>query len=129
MAPTAAPPRRAEPLVDTLNVALLRGPLAADPTIRELADGTAVLQFDVVTSTTAGRRRVPVSWPSPPARRPNLHAGVEVVVAGTVQRRFFRSGGATQSITEVNATAVALARQRRSVERLVTAVIEQITPS
>ena len=42
--------------------------------------------------------------------------GVDVVVIGTVRRRFFRVGGATQSRTEIVADVVIPARRRRRVE-------------
>ena len=49
----------------------------------------------------------------------DLTTGADVVVIGSVRRRFFNAGGATQSRTEVVADKVVPARRRRDVERAV----------
>ena len=73
----------------------------------------------VTTRTKEGQAiTVPVSWPEAPAEA-LLDAGAEVVVAGRVQRRYFRAGGATQSRTEVVAEAVVPATARRRAHALV----------
>jgi single-strand DNA-binding protein len=60
-----------------------------------------------------------VSWFDPPAEA-GFEAGDEVVVVGAVRRRFFRAGGATQSRTEVVASAVLKATQRKAVAKALT---------
>jgi single-strand DNA-binding protein len=74
-----------------------------------------------------GRITVPVAWFDPPAKA-SFEAGAEVVVTGYVRRRFFRSGGATQSRTEVVADTVvpanSRARARKAVERAINVVAE-----
>jgi hypothetical protein len=71
-----------------------------------------VLSFDVaVRAEGCAGESVPVSWPDPPARS-TLSAGDEVVVLGRTRRRFFHSGGATASRTEILADRVVPVRQR-----------------
>ena len=43
----------------------------------------------------------------------------EVTVFGHVRRRFYRTGGATQSRTEVVADRIVATRRRRDVQRLI----------
>ena len=108
------------------NIAVIRGAIHADPNLRELPGGGAVVQFDVSTITVADGREitvsVPVAWHDPTAAQLGIvTSGAEVVVIGTVRRRFFRVGGATQSRTEVVAEAVVPTRQRK---RIATALHE-----
>jgi single-strand DNA-binding protein len=59
---------------------------------------------------------VPIAWNDPTSAQLGvLIPGAEVVVVGTVRRRFFRVGGATQSRTEVVADAVIPARRHKRV--------------
>ncbi|MEM9517071.1 MAG: hypothetical protein AAGA42_19650 [Actinomycetota bacterium] len=112
--------------LSSLNLAVIAGELPADPVRRELTDGRHIVQFDVATTTPDGDRRVPVAWSDPPRAHAELSAGVQVVVVGWVQRRFFRSAGVTQSRTEVVAASVARRRQWRSVERSITAAVQSL---
>ncbi len=112
--------------LSSLNLAVLAGELPTDPVRRELPDGRCIVQFDVTTATPDGDRRVPVAWSDPPRAHEDLSAGVHVVVVGRVQRRFFRSGGVTQSRTEVVAASVARRRQWRSVERSIAAAVASL---
>ena len=100
------------------NVAAIRGAVRADPILRELPGGGAVAQFDVVTATMSNGREltvsVPVAWHDPTdAQLGIVTSGADVVVIGTVRRRFFRVGAATQSRTEVVADVVVPTRQRK----------------
>lgn len=102
------------------NIAVIRGSVRAEPTARELPGGAVVVQFDVVTTTESDGRRlsgaVPVAWIGPTTAQLGLLAGgSEMLVVGTVRRRFFRVGGVTQSRTEVVADAVVPMRQRKRV--------------
>lgn len=102
------------------NLAVVRGTLPNEPQRRELSSGGAVVQFDVSTRLVADGRAVsasvPVAWiDPPPAVLGAIGVGVEVVVVGTVRRRFFRVGGVTQSRTEVVADSVLPARRRKQV--------------
>lgn len=105
----------------SINLAVLRGTVSNDPVHRQLPAGDLVVQFDVVIVRSDGGPKVsvPVSWPNPPsADLRALETGLEVLVIGAVQRRFFRAGGLTQSRTEVVAERVVPARRTRTVSSL-----------
>jgi single-strand DNA-binding protein len=104
------------------NVVVLRGRVAAEPVMRELASGAVVAQFDLAVADRAGTSSVPVAWIDPPPARVPAHEQ-DVVVLGSVRRRFFRAGGTTQSRTEVVAEHVVGANRRRAVERLLAATV------
>ena len=103
------------------NLVVLRGTLAAEARPRELPSGSVLTQFDLTTRDGAGTQTVPVAWFDPPASGQALEVGAELVVIGSVRRRFFRAGGATQSRTEVVADKVVPVRRRRDVERALAA--------
>ena len=65
---------------------------------------------------------MPVAWFDAPATGRALTAGTDVVVVGSVRRRFFRTAGATQSRTEVVAERIVAARRGREVRRLLESV-------
>lgn len=113
------------------NIAVIRGPIRDEPVVRELPGGGVVAQFDLNTETESdgGRQRVsvPIAWADPTAAQLGvLTAGNELVVVGTVRRRFFRVGGATQSRTEVVADAVVPARQRTRVARALQGAADRV---
>jgi single-strand DNA-binding protein len=102
------------------NIAVIRGSVRTEPTARELPGGGVVVQFDVVTTTESDGRQLsvsaPIAWSDPTtAQLGVLTGGAEVLVVGTVRRRFFRVGGVTQSRTEVVADAVVPVRQHKRV--------------
>jgi single-strand DNA-binding protein len=104
----------------TCNVTVIRGTVHAEPHQRDLPAGGMVAQFDLTTRLIADGREssvsVPVAWNDPtPADLGVVVPGAELVVVGTVRRRFFRVGGATQSRTEVVADAVVPTRRRKQV--------------
>ena len=100
-----------------MNIVVLRGTLAKEPEVRELATGSVVVSFEVSTPTPTGIANVPVAWLDPPGNVV-LTPGDEVVLAGQVRRRFFRTAGSTQSRTEVIAARVVLASNRRGASAL-----------
>ena len=106
------------------NVVVLRGMLAADPRTRDLPSGSVLTQLDLTTRDSGGTHTVPVAWFDPPPTAATLAAGDELVVIGSVRRRFFRAGGSTQSRTEVVAEKVVPSRRARAVERAIDAVCE-----
>jgi len=118
----------------TSNLALLRGVIASETVSRELPSGSTVAQFDVSTTIHTGDKAakvsVPVSWVDPPPRalKP-IAVGLEIVVAGTVRRRFFRSGGSTQSRTEVVVDAVVPVRRKKQVQDLVAETAARVAGS
>ena len=108
------------------NVVVLRGRVTVEPTHRELASGAVVVQFDLAVAEGTGTASVPVAWIDPPsARIPVLDQ--EVVVLGSVRRRFFRAGGTTQSRTEVVAEQVVGTTRRREVKRALAAAVPLLT--
>ena len=113
------------------NIAVIRGSVRAEPTVRELPGGTIVVQFDVATTTESAGRRLsvsaPIAWNDPTAaQRGILAGGSEVLVVGTVRRRFFRVGGVTQSRTEVVADAVVPRRQHKRVGTALRAAADRV---
>lgn len=104
------------------NVVLLHGTLAAEPRRRELPSGSVIAQFDLTTRDEGGTQTVPVAWFDPPAWSDELEPGTDLVVIGSVRRRFFKAAGATQSRTEVVAEKVVPARRGRDVRRAVEVV-------
>lgn len=116
------------------NLVVLRGVVNADVVERELPTGGVAVQFDVRTAATSAPPASPVSstsvnvsWIDPPAdARAAILLGEQVVVIGTVQRRFFRVGGATQSRTEVVAAKVIPARRARSVRSAIAAAARSL---
>jgi single-strand DNA-binding protein len=109
-----------------MNIVVLRGVLSRGAERRPLPSGSSVVGYEVTTRDEAGALTVPVVWPDAPATA-ELEAGVEVVVVGSVRRRFFRTGGATASRTEVVATQVVPSRQRKRAEALVHGAVAALT--
>ena len=102
------------------NVVLLRGRVSSEPRVRELPSGSAIVNLEVTTLVDDASVSVPVVVE---AAAVECTAGDEVVVVGTVRRRFFRAGGATQSRTEVLADKVVRASRTRAVQKLVESVV------
>jgi len=116
------------------NVAILRGAVRGEPMTRVLPGGGVVVQFDVLTAFgndgAVSNTSVPVAWTDPPATLlATVVDGIDVVVVGRVQRRFFRVGGATQSRTEVVAESVIPARRRKQVDAALGAIVDRLCPS
>ncbi len=112
-----------------MNVVILRGCLSSDPSCRDLPSGDILVTFEVTTRPPGGpAETVPVAWPNAPRRVATLPAGAEVVVTGRVRRRFFASGGATASRTEVLADAVLLATHRKRVDTAVRSALGRAQP-
>lgn len=118
------------------NLAVVCGAVSHEPHERRLPSGAVVIQFDVTTRVESDGKpatvSVPIAWHDPsPAQLGLLVADVDVVVIGTVRRRFFRVGGATQSRTEVVADTVIPARRQRRVDtalrRVADGLIERTT--
>ncbi|HVA74822.1 MAG TPA: hypothetical protein VNF71_09700 [Acidimicrobiales bacterium] len=90
-----------------LNLVVLEGVLARPAQDVELPSGSRLISLEVTVRRDEGPAEpVPVAWFDAPAWATSLDAGIPVVVVGRVRRRFFRSGGATQSRTEVVAARV-----------------------
>ncbi len=111
------------------NLVVLTGTVTLEPTLRELKD-RVVLQFDLDTELADGKHAsVPVAWHDPTsAQTSSFGAGDEVVVTGTVRRRFFRVGGQTQSRTEVIVATLVPARRKKSANSALAAAAASILP-
>ena len=112
-----------------MNVVVLRGTVVRPPEIRELPSGARLVSFDLRTAGPDGRAEtVPVSWADPPgADEEGLVEDAEVLVVGRIRRRFFRTGGSTQSRTEVVAERVARPRQTRRARAALEAAVGAIS--
>jgi single-strand DNA-binding protein len=96
------------------NMAVLVGRLARPAEPRELPSGDRLVSYEVTVPRQSGKAEsVPVVWFDAPASAGDYDVDEKVVVVGRVRRRFFRSGGATQSRTEVVADVVVPARQAK----------------
>ena len=104
-----------------MNIVLLHGVLTREPDVRELPSGDHVASFDLTVRDDGHETEVvPMAWPSAPLGSVDkLEPGSELIVAGRVRRRFFRAGGATQSRTEVVASAVVPSRQAKAVDKAI----------
>jgi hypothetical protein len=102
-----------------MNVCILQGRLTRPPEHRVAGDGRSLVTYEVaVDGPSGGTETVPVVWDGAPARALDLDVDAEVVAAGRVRRRWFRSAGTTQSRTEVVAVDVLPARSTKRVARL-----------
>jgi single-strand DNA-binding protein len=109
--------------IDATNVAVVQGQLSGPPRRRQLPSGSVLVEFDVTTRGDGGASSVPVAWFEPGALAETMQQGDVLLVVGHVRRRFFRSGAATQSRTEVVAQRVVAASRRARVARLLDEVI------
>ncbi len=113
-----------------LNVTVVRGCLSRPAEERVLpAHGRRVVGLDLTVRREGADRAdsVPVVWHDPPAAAASLDVGDEVVVIGHVARRFFRTGGLTQSRTEVVAHTVVPVRSAKKVEAALSDAAAQLT--
>jgi single-strand DNA-binding protein len=98
------------------NLVVLQGHVSSEPRRRDLPSGTTLLQLEVTTPGDGALLSVPVVWFEPTR---DFAPADEVTVLGHVRRRFYRTGGATQSRTEVVAECIVATRRRRDLQRLV----------
>ncbi len=89
----------------TVNVVVLAGTVAAEPVQRQLPSGDEVTEFRL-SVPEAGRRLLPLpvtAWHTAVGARAlqGIGKGDQVLVHGTLARRFYRSGAGARSLTEV----------------------------
>lgn len=112
-----------------LNVVVVRGCLTRAPEERVLPNGDRQLGLDLSVRPEDGKAEsVPVVWQGAPASALAWEPAAEVVVVGRVRRRFFRSGGSTQSRTEVVAEAVVPSRQAKKVAAAIERAVDALSP-
>jgi single-strand DNA-binding protein len=109
--------------MDASNVVVLRGVVTSEPRTRTLPSGSTVTNVEITTRGDALTASAPVVVHD---RSVTVVPGEEIVVVGSVQRRFFRAGGVTQSRTEVVAWRIVRANRRRTVERLLDEVATRL---
>jgi single-strand DNA-binding protein len=110
-----------------MNVTVLRGTLSKPPELRRLPSGDEVANFEVTTRYDGEPAdSAPVVLFAPSTGALSFDKGDEVVVTGRVRRRFYRSGGSTQSRTEVVADRIVPAGQRKRVATLLDKAIAVI---
>ena len=103
-----------------MNVCIIQGRLTRPPERRVVGDDRTLVTYEIgVERPEGGTESVPVVWEGAPAVAVDLDVDVEVVAVGRVRRRWFRSGGATQSRTEVVAEGVVPRRATKRVAKLV----------
>jgi len=94
-----------------MNVVTLRGRLSRPAEERQLPSGDRLVQLELTVARPGDKAEsVPVVCFDAPASVAGLDVDDEIVVVGRVRRRFFRTGGATQSRTEVVADQVVPSR-------------------
>jgi single-strand DNA-binding protein len=98
---------------ESFNVAIVRGACSSAPEVRILPSDQRLAQLQLTTRVDGRAMSVPVSVIDPPAWLEGLEAGDEVVVLGSVRRRFFRAAGTTASRVEIEAEVVCRGRDRR----------------
>lgn len=102
-----------------LNLVVLRGRVSTPPVLRVLPSGSRLATLALRVPTGDGpQTSVPIAVWDPARWVEAAEPDDELVVAGTVRRRFFRAGGATGSRVEVQAVAVGRAGDRRRREAL-----------
>jgi single-strand DNA-binding protein len=106
--------------MEAVNVSVLRGPISAPPEVRALESGRRVATLAVRTIAGDGRSTsVPVTVWDPPAWLETLEGDDDVLVVGRVRRRFYRTAaGGNGARTDVEADALAPARDRRRLSAL-----------
>jgi single-strand DNA-binding protein len=94
----------------TVNVVVLAGTIAAEPVQRQLPSGDEVTEIRL-SVPEPGRRLLPLPvtiWHETVGTRAlmGLAKGDEILVHGTLARRFYRSGAGARSLTEVIASGI-----------------------
>jgi single-stranded DNA-binding protein len=110
-----------------MNVVVAVGRLTRPAELRVLPSGDQLVTLELTVPREEERAdSVPVSWFRAPARAAALDVDEEVLVVGRVRRRFYTSGGATQSRTEVVADAVVPTRQKKRMAAAVVRARDQL---
>src|ERR1041385_5058220 len=101
-----------------MNIAVVRGVVLREPQERMLANGQKVGSLDVnVSYQDRPNENLEVVWVDPPRNLVVPRKGNEIFAMGRVRRRFFQSGGAVVSRTEVVADTVLTAKQTSRITR------------
>jgi single-strand DNA-binding protein len=110
------------------NLVVLTGTVTGEPIRRSLRSGVDVVNFDVATHLDGETASVPIAWYDPrDSALSSFVSGEEIVVIGTVRRRFFRVGGQTQSRTEVVVATLVPTRRTKSARSALATAAAEIT--
>lgn len=113
-----------------MNLVVLCGLISSPPVLRTLPSGSRLASLALrVPAGDGTATSVPIAVWDPPRWVATLAPDDEVIVAGTVQRRFFRAGGATGARVEVRAGAIGRVgdrRRRAAVARRARAALEAL---
>jgi single-strand DNA-binding protein len=97
-----------------VNLAVLAGRCSAGVEVRVLESGTRVASLSVrVPSDSGAHTSVPVTVWEPKAWVEELAEGDELLVVGSVRRRFYRTTGGTGARVDVEAAFVGRVTNRR----------------
>ena len=108
-----------------LNLVVVRGVLSSDPVERTLASGDRLVQLEVTARDRKGAASsVPVAWFTTAAVA--WETGEEIVVTGSVRRRFFQAGGGPASRTEVVADRVVSTRHTAKVATVLADAVSRL---
>ena len=94
----------------TVNVVVLAGTVSAEPVERRMPSGDEVTELRLAVPE-AGKRLLPLpvsAWHATVGKRAlkGISKGDDVLVHGTLVRRFYRSGAGARSLTEVVAVGI-----------------------
>ena len=122
----------AEQSITTINLAIVRGAASGPPELRQLPSGSRLATFALRTHALAPpATSVPVAAWDPPAWLEAVEPGDELIVAGCLRRRFYRSAtGNLAARVELEAAVVGRAsdvRKNRRARHLGEEALEQLT--
>lgn len=98
-----------------MNIALVEGTLLETPSRLVLSEGREVVTGTIIVLNGDRRESVPFSWFDGPSRLERLDGGCAVFAMGRVTRRFFRSGGRTESRTDLVVSFLDRSGRRRRI--------------
>jgi single-strand DNA-binding protein len=99
-----------------MNVVAVRGRLSSQPVTHELQSGSVLVSLELTTRVDDAAASVPLVWFDPPSPVAVVE-GDEIAAVGSVRRRFYRTGGSTQSRTEVVVALLARSNDKRAMAR------------
>ena len=109
------------------NIVVLIGRLTRPVQLRQLPSGDVLAEYQLTVLRPGQKAEsVPVVLEKPPASATDYGVDLEIVVVGRVRRRFFTTGGRTESRTEVVADSVLPVRQVKKVRTALASVCAQI---
>lgn len=89
-----------------MNIAVLKGHVAGTPETRKLPSGKTLAVVQLSTVLETGNATVPVVVWDPPEWLVALEVGAELIVVGSVKRRFYSAGTVALSRVEVESRMI-----------------------